>query len=160
MQWAYSNAAGATLLITFSPVHIGVILLTTFSPVHIHTPRNSTFFLKEHLRKAAEATCTYFSVTALHFKTQKHIQHLIKHFFSKNSSLDVWLGTEYPSGKKLFKVLTFLNPSIKFVTILKEIQKCPECQISWTLEYISILGTNLPKCIILGQDQQFQVLYS
>ena len=36
--------------------------------------------------------------------------------------------------KKLFKVLKFLNPLIKFITLLKEIKKCPERQISWKLE--------------------------
>ena len=62
--------------------------------------------------------------------------------------------------KKLFKALTFLNPLIKFVTLSKEIFKCPQCQISSKLGYISILGSNMPKSIILGQDHQFQVLYS
>ena len=65
-----------------------------------------------------------------------------------------------PLEKKLSKVLTFLNPLIKFVTLLKEILKCPECQISWKLEHILILGPNLPGYIILDQDHQFQVLYS
>ena len=31
-------------------------------------------------------------------------------FFWKNFLLDVWLGTEYPFGKKVFKALKFLNP--------------------------------------------------
>ena len=35
-----------------------------------------------------------------------------------------------PLEKKCFKVLTFINPLIKFVTLLKEILKCPESQIS------------------------------
>ena len=41
---------------------------------------------------------------------QRRIQDRVKHvfFFPKNSFLDV--GIEYPSGKKLFKVLTFFSP--------------------------------------------------
>ena len=77
-------------------------------------------------------------------------------FFSKNSLLDVYA----PLEEKHFKVLTFLNPLIKFITLLKEIKKCPECQIPCKLEHISILRPNLPESIILGQDHQFQVLYS
>ena len=65
-----------------------------------------------------------------------------------------------PLERKLFNVLRFLNPLIKFVTLLKEIQKCPECQISRKLEHIPILGPNLPESIISGQDHQFQVLHS
>ena len=41
------------------------------------------------------------------------IQHLVRlAFFQKSSLLDVWLGTEYPSGKKLFNVLTLKDPII------------------------------------------------
>ena len=36
------------------------------------------------------------------------------------------------------------TPLIKFITLLKEILKCPECQISWKLKHISFLGPNFP----------------
>ena len=39
-------------------------------------------------------------------------------------------------------------------------QMCPECQILWKLEQISVLGPNLPDSIIVGQDLQFQALHS
>ena len=45
---------------------------------------NLDIFLKEHLRKAAEATCTYFNIMALISKYKgAYIQHRIKHFFSE-----------------------------------------------------------------------------
>ena len=61
--------------------------------------------------------------------------------------------------KKLFKVLIFLNPLIKFVTLLQKILKYPECEISWKFEHISILGPNLPKFLFSGQDPQFEISY-
>ena len=36
-------------------------------------PLRCTFFHKEHLRKAAKVTCTYFNVIALKFKIQKRL---------------------------------------------------------------------------------------
>ena len=54
---------------------------------------------------------------------QRRIQDRVKHvfFFPKNSFLDV--GIEYPSGKKLFKVLTFFSPlKVKKVKGLTEQQ--------------------------------------
>ena len=67
------------------------------------------------------------------------------------------LGCRIPHWKKIPKVLIFLSPLIKSVTLLKEILKCSECQISWQLKYISTLGQNLPKSTISGQNNQFQV---
>ena len=98
----------------------------------------------------------------LHFQIQRRIQHLVKHvFFFKNLLYRCLIGYRIPLWQKFFfKILTFLNPLIKLVTLLKEILKCPECQISWKLERISIVGTNFPESIILGQDHEFQVLYS
>ena len=51
---------------------------------------------------------------------QGRIYHLVKHVFVK-TLLNNWLGTEYPSGKKMFfKVLKFPIPFIKFFKPLKE----------------------------------------
>ena len=61
---------------------------------------------------------------------------------------------------KQFFSVSVVNPLIKFVRLLKEIYKFPECQILWKLEHISILWLKLPESIILVQDYQFQVLYS
>ena len=56
----------------------------------------------------------------LQFKMQGRIYHLVKHVFVK-TLLNNWLGTEYPSGKKMFfKVLKFPIPFIKFFKLLKE----------------------------------------
>ena len=49
----YSNVAGATLLKSLSPVDILLLILQEFRNI----------FLKEHIRKAAEATFTYFNCT-------------------------------------------------------------------------------------------------
>ena len=76
-------------------------------------------------------------------------------YISKNSLSDFRLGTEL-LWKKSF--LRFWHSLI--LTLLKEIWRCPKCQISWKLEHISILGPNLPEFIILGQYYQFQILYS
>ena len=55
----YSNVAGATLLKSLSPVDILLLILQEFRNI----------FLKEHIRKAAEATFTYFNCTWLYIQT-------------------------------------------------------------------------------------------
>ena len=55
----YSNVAGATLPKSLSPVDILLLILQEFRNI----------FLKEHIRKAAEATFTYFNCTWLYIQT-------------------------------------------------------------------------------------------
>ena len=70
-----------------------------------------------------------------------------------------WVQSNLPE-KKLFKVLTFLSALIKFVALLKEILKCPECQNFMKIWAHFSFGPNLSESIILGQEHQFQALYS
>ena len=134
----YSNAAGATLLKSLSAVDILVWILQEFC--HFFLKNTSKRLLRQ--RVPVSVLWLYISKYNGVFSTYLNM------FSSKSSLLDAWLSTEYPSGKKLFKVLTFLNPLIKFVTW------------KWKLDHISILGPSLSESRILCQDHQFQVLYS
>ena len=102
----------------------------------LNTPGISTFILKEHLRMGPDATYTCFMCYDSAFQnTKKYIFSTWLNMFSpKNPLLDIWLGTEYSSGKKTFNVSTFLNPLIKFATLLKEIQKWP----AWVPNFMKI----------------------
>ena len=66
-----------------------------------NTPGNY-IFLKEHLRKAAEATCIFFNVMALHFKIRRRIQHPVKHIrcFCKKLLVRCLTGFRVPLWKK------------------------------------------------------------
>ena len=57
----------------------------------------------------------------LHFKIQRHIQHLVKHVFFQKTPYYMfdWVQNT-PLEKKVFKILTFLNLLLKFVMLLEE----------------------------------------
>ena len=70
-----SNVAGATLLKSLSALDILLLILQQFRNI----------FLKEHLRKAAEATYTCFNVMTLH--SSSHQSCFIKTAILKNSAI-------------------------------------------------------------------------
>ena len=104
-EWLQSNGAGVALLKSLSAMN---------------TQRILTFFLKERLGKIVEATCTCFNTMALHFKIHRCIQHPVKHIrcFFRKLIVRCLAGFRIPLLKKTFKVLSFVNPSIKFVILL------------------------------------------
>ena len=70
-----SNVAGAALLKSLSIVDILLPILQEFRNI----------FLKKHLRKTAEATCTPFNVMTLHSSSQQSCS--IKIAILKNSAI-------------------------------------------------------------------------
>ena len=89
-------------------VSAGASLLKSLSAVipYLNIPGVYTFFHEENLRKDAKATCTYFNVIALQFKIQRRVYSAPNwtFFFIKILIRDVWLATEYLSGKKRFNI--------------------------------------------------------
>ena len=100
-HWTPAKSVGSPITERGCTIRLQVHFYLNNSPLWIfffEYSSNFDIFFKEHLRKTAEATCAYFSVTTLHFKPKRRILHLVKYvfFFSKKFLIRCLTGYRSP----------------------------------------------------------------